>query len=265
MWGIGCATHAPQTEKLLADAVNVKAYPKRHVIPNVEFTDQSDNWCGPATLWMAMHWNQVRVAKDELVQQVHTPAMKGSLPSDLIGASRRHGLLAIAVSSMSALIKEISADNPVIIFQNMTVSWAPQWHYALVVGFDLTAKKIILHTGFSAYESMDIKEFERSWSLADYWGLVVLSPNKMAWTANEIEYAKAAVGLETMQKMNEAEIAYHSMLQRWPESLVALIGLGNLEYKKGKRSEAIRWFSRAVKFHPNSLIAKNNLQAAKQN
>jgi hypothetical protein len=79
-----------------------------------------------------------------------------------------------------------AANNPVIVFQNLTLRWASQWHYALVVGYNLTEKKIILHSGHQPYMKVDISDFEYTWKLADNWGLVVLAPDKLSASATEM-------------------------------------------------------------------------------
>ena len=72
------------------------------------------------------------------------------------------------------MLTEIAAGNPVIIFENLALSWLPQWHYALALGYDLQRQEIILHSGHDANFRWDLSKFERSWMLGDYWGLVVL-------------------------------------------------------------------------------------------
>ena len=112
----GCATTAPQTKAVLATPPTVA----KHVeIPNVPFIEQSAGHCGPATLAMAMEWAGHPIAAEELASRVMTPAMKGSLQEDLIGASRREGMMAVKITGMSALLSELDAGHPVIIFENL--------------------------------------------------------------------------------------------------------------------------------------------------
>lgn len=256
---LGCATRAAQTDRL---KTLVSALPQQHSISNVEFIDQDTNLCGPATMTMSLRWNGVDVEKDYVAEKVFTPGLDGSLPSDMISASRRFGMIPIPVNTLESLLTEIAANNPVIVFQNLTLSWAPQWHYALAVGYDLTQQKIILHTGHNAYSKMDLRDFEFTWKQADYWGLVVLSPDKISASGNELDHVKAAVALEKMNKLPEASIAYRRILEKWPNSLVALMGAGNLAYQSGNRKQAVHWFRRAVDFHPESIAAKKNLSVA---
>ena len=255
----GCATKAIQTEKILNDRSHL---PTASIIENVAFIDQSVGYCGPATLTMAMQHAGHAVKIEDIAKQVYTPGFKGSLQSDMISTSRRQGLTAIPIQNLSSLLKEVSAGNPVIVFENLALSWIPQWHYALVLGYDLQKKEIIMHSGHEAYTKIDMAEFELSWKLGDYWGLVVLPVGKLSASADELSHATAAVGLEQANKLNEAEISYRALLKKWPTSLVVLIGLSNLTFKKGQYKETISLLKLATQSHPESEAAKHNLAVA---
>ncbi len=252
----GCASNAIQTEKLLAGQNNL---PIASTIENIHFIDQSVGYCGPATLTMAMQHAGHAVKIEEIAAQVYTPGFKGSLQSDMISTSRRQGMTAIPIQNLSSLLLEVSAGHPVIIFQNLALSWMPQWHYALILGYDLQKKEIIMHSGHNAYTKIDMADFERTWRLGDYWGLVILPAGKLSASASELSHAAAAVGLEQANKFFEAEISYRSILKKWPTSLVSLIGLSNLTFKKGQYKKTISLLKLAVKSHPESEAAKHNL------
>lgn len=254
----GCAT---KPASVALENVS-SSLPPSHKIPNVEFVDQETDFCGPATVTMALRWNGQDVDVVHVAEKVFTPGLSGSLPIDMVSANRRYGMLAMPVNNLESLLTEISANNPVIVFQNLTVSWAPQWHYALVVGYDLTRKKIILHTGHQPYMEMDLSDFEYTWKLADNWGLIVLSPDKLSKTASEMDHVKAAVVLEQLKKSEDAAISYQRILEKWPDNLVALIGAANNAYQDGRTKEAIHLLKHAVKVHPESVAAKQNLTIA---
>lgn len=255
----GCVTRAVQTEALLAEPGNLVAY---HEIKNVSFIDQSVGYCGPATLTMAMRWAGQDVSVENIAAQAYNPGLKGTLQTDLISTSRRNGLMAVPIKDLYTLLKEVSAGHPVIVFENLSFNWAPNWHYALVLGYDLNKKEIIMHSGHDAYYHWDLEKFERSWMLGEYWGLVVLPAGKLSATGNELGHVTAAVGLEQAKKINEAEKSYRVILEKWPTSLVALIGLANITYKNGHKKEAISLLRRATKAHPESDAAKSNLEVA---
>ena len=253
----GCAS-VPSQSRLLKESRT--SLPENYLIQNVKFVDQVAGNCGPVTLSMAMQWAGKNVSPGQLASQTLTPAESGSFQTDLIGAARRNGMLAVSINSYSALLAEISAGHPVIVFENLGLNWIPRWHYALAVGFDFNTEEIILHSGHDDYLHEDMRVFENSWKLADYWALVILPPGELAASADERAHVRAAVGLEQAGKTVEAEKSYLGILQKWPESLVSLIGLANIAYNRGKILEATRWLRLAIEFHPNSTAARHNLK-----
>jgi hypothetical protein len=257
----GCVTRAIQTETLLSSS---KDLPTSFKIHKVDFIDQTAGYCGPATLTMAMRWAGENVSVDEVAAQVYTPAFRGSLQEDVISTSRRHGLMAIPIHDLHNLLKEVSVGHPVIIFENLGLSWMPNWHYALILGYDLEKQEIIMHSGHDEFYHWDMSKFERSWMLGDYWGLVVLPAGELADTAGELPHVTAAVGLEQASMSFAAEKSYLKILEKWPTSLIALIGLANISYNNGKREEAILLLQRATQAHPDSKAAQNNLAVARR-
>jgi hypothetical protein len=233
-------------------------------IPNVPFINQSAGHCGPATLAMVMNWNGKSISVDELVPLVYTPGMKGSFQADMISASRRNSMMAIQIEGLTSLLTEVSAGHPVIVFENLALDWAPQYHYAVVYGYDLDQEHVIMHSGPEAGKKWDLRKFERSWMLGDYWGLVVLPPGELAATGTELAHVTAAVGLEQALKLEAAEKSYFAILKRWQDSLGALVGLGNLFYGKKDYQRSVKYLRQAVKAHPSSDSARHNLLVAEK-
>lgn len=256
---IGCASSSPQTDAyLLKNHLISKSYQ----IENMPFIEQSAGYCGPATLAMALQFSGKNISEQEVAAQVFTPGMKGTLQSDMISASRRQGMLAIPIQGLEALLTEVSSGHPVIVFENLALNWLPQWHYALVFGYDLSQQIVTMHSGPEAFKHWDLRKFERSWKLADYWGLVVLPPGQLSATANELNHAKAAAALEQLGKLDEADISYQVILKRWPESLTAGIGASNIAFTKKNPNEAERILKKTILFHPTSAACWHNLAIA---
>lgn len=257
---LGCASPTRQTDAFLASGH--PSLPLSSRIEGVPFVQQEVGHCGPATLTMAMNWAGHQISVQELAPQVFTPGMKGSLQLDMISASRRNGLVAVPISGIEALFKEISSGHPVIIFENLALSWAPTWHYAIVFGYDLQKKVVLMHSGPEAFKEWDLRTFERSWMLGDYWGLVVLPPNQLSATAGEREHLNAAMALEQVGKTKEASIAYETLLKRWPQNLGSLIGLGNWYFQQKNYLKAVQSLQQATRFHSSSAAAWHNLAIA---
>ncbi len=73
---------------------------------------------------------------------------------------------------------------------------------------------------------------------------------------------QSAVGLEQLEKFDEAEKAYLAILQKWPFSLSALIGMGNIRFTQNRFSEAVIYLTAATIKHPESSTAWHNLALA---
>lgn len=256
---MGCASATPQADALLT---NEFGSPSSKIIANVPFIEQQAGHCGPATLAMVLKWAGQDVSADGLASQVFTPGLKGSLQTDMISASRRRGMMAVPIEGLTALLAEVKAGHPVIVFENLSVSWWPQWHYAVIFGYDLPNHKVIMHSGPEAFKQWDIQTFERSWMLGNYWGLVVLPPDQLAATGSELDHSTAASALESIGQIASAQKAYRRILQHWPKSLVARVGLGNIAFAKRNYQEAVDLLRQALIDHPESKIVWHNLAVA---
>lgn len=249
-----CAT--PQTSRLMAEGGHL---PPQANVADVPFYPQQRYYCGPAALAMAMTWSGDPVTQDELVPEVYTPSRQGTLRNDMVAAARRRGRLAVRVSDIRSLLAEIAAGNPVVVFQNLALSWFPQWHYAVAVGYNLEKREIVLHSGTEARLVTDLYAFERTWKRGDYWGLVILPPERLPATADEPSVLDAAVGLERTGRHREAASAYRAILSRWRESFPAWMGLGNTLYAQKDFPGAAQAFREAIRRRPKAPAAWNNL------
>jgi tetratricopeptide (TPR) repeat protein len=211
---------------------------------------------------MALQSNGQNVSLQELESQVFTPGMNGSLKTDLISASRRQGMLAIPIEGLEPLIREVAAGHPVIVFENLGLSWWPKWHFAIVYGYDLPSREVIMHSGPYSHHHLGINDFEKSWRLGNEWGLVVLQPGQLSATANELAHVKAAAGLEQAQQSAGAKIAYQKILEKWPQSLGARVGLANLAFDQGDCQTAVQFLTATTKDHPSAASVWHNLAVA---
>lgn len=256
-----CASPAHQTEKLLSGPIDG---PPSHVLQDAPFVEQKAGYCGPAALAMAMQASGKMISVDALVPQVMTPGTKGSLQMDMISAARRNGMMAVQIENLNQVVAEVAAGRPVLVFQNLGLSWLPRWHYAEIVGYDLPKQEVVMHSGDEAFRREPLRYFERSWGLADFWGLVILKPGDLSVAGDELAHLKAAAGLEQARMLDEAARGYESILTRWPDSLGALVGRANIAYQKTDYRIAVDLLQRAAKAHPDSIVARHNLAVAEE-
>ena len=146
-----------------------------------------------------------------------------------------------------------------MVLLNLEVSWAPRWHYAVVIGYDLDAETVILRSGTEARRVLPFRRFRDAWRQAGRWGLAVLRPGRLPADAQESRYLEAALGLERARRWGAAARAYEAARARWPASLVAVMGLGNARYAVGDLDAAAEAFGAAAWIHPEAAPAFNNL------
>ncbi len=254
LFSAGCAGH--QFGKIRGEMKNL---PSRVELKTVPFYPQNDYQCGPAALAMALTWSGLPREPNQMVSEVYSPALKGSLQPALIGAARRSGRLAYPINGMKVLLREVASGKPVIVLLNLGLSWYPKWHYAVVVGYDLPEGFVELHSGKMVREYFPFRVFQNTWARSNYWGLLVLSPLDLPATAEEKPYLQALLGLEKARQLKAAVQGYETALGRWPGSLGALMGLGNSFYALGKLTRAETAFREASRLHPTSGPAFNNL------
>jgi predicted Zn-dependent protease len=83
-------------------------------------------------------------------------------------------------------------------------------------------------------------------------------PGQIPATAEEDDFVAAAANLERVAPDAAAQ-AYGAALARWPDNLVARIGLGNVAYGARRLDDAEREYRQATMDHAKSGDAWNNL------
>lgn len=250
-----CAT-GPQTEQLLSEQTLQAA---AH-IDNVPFIPQQEYQCGPAALAMVLRFRGIDVDSEQLKPQVYLPGRKGSLQIEILAATRRYQRIPYVINPrLQDLLREVAAGNPVLVLQNLGLQWAPRWHYAVVVGYDLGKQIIILHSGTDPEHQTSLTTFERTWQRSGMWGIVITAPEQVPISAVPERFINA---VETLQDNGDSSVrrqAYLSATRTWPEALLPRLALGNNEYEAGDLAAAEQSFRIAVEQHPDSVMALNNL------
>lgn len=253
----GCIS-LPQTEALRESGY--AGLPARAELVDVPYYPQEDMLCGPTSLAMALNAAGIDAKVTTLTEQVYLPGRKGSLQIEMLAATRRNGALAYQLApELRAVLQEVAAGTPVVALLNLSgIKLWPVWHYAVVVGYDLEREELILRSGPDPRRVTAVGFFEFLWKDGGYWAMAAFPPSRVPATAQEQPYAAAAAALERAGRRAAGQ-AYRALLSRWPENLIGLIGLGNVEYAEGNLAAAEAAFRRAVAAHPRSAVALNNL------
>jgi tetratricopeptide (TPR) repeat protein len=155
-------------------------------------------------------------------------------------------------------LDEVASGAPVLVLQNLSLPVAPQWHYAVVIGYDRAAQTVTLHSGTTPRLSMPLSTFELTWARSARWAVRVTAPDRLPAGADPDRWASAVASLERTDPA-AAEVAWRTALTRWPNHRIALLGLGNAAYAQGRRAAAATAYRSAVRAHPDFADAWNNL------
>jgi tetratricopeptide (TPR) repeat protein len=254
----GCALIIPQTEEMRQHRPEGLASPVE--ITEVPFFPQKELQCGPAALATSLAYFGAPVTADDLESQVYLPERHGSLQIEMIAAARHNGMVAYKLKPRyEDVLREIDAGFPVIILLDYGVWPVRLWHYAVAVGYDMNEGHMVLRSGEKRRLIVPFSVLEYLWSESDYWALVTSPPARIPVTATEAAYLKAVVELEQTGSKTAARTAYGAMLERWPDSLGAGIGLANVDYALGDLHDAETVLRRMVDQHPDAAVAYNNL------
>jgi tetratricopeptide (TPR) repeat protein len=252
-----CATRPPLRELLPADAapsVELSATP---------FFAQDEYQCGPAALATVLAAAGVAVTPEELVPQVYLPARQGSLQPELLGAARRHGRVPYTLApDPSAFLAEIAAGRPVLLLQNLGTRHFPGWHYAVLVGYDAAADRVILRSGTTERLAMPWTRFQVTSGRAEHWAVVVPRPGELPATAQPRTWIAAVAALEGAGQPDAARLAYEAGLERWPAEPLLWLGRGNAAYATGDLVAAVESFRSAVGLAPANAAGLHNLAQA---
>ena len=237
--------------------------PRAANVVGVPLFTQREHQCGPAAMAAALETSGVSVSVEKLTEEVMSPSANGSLQLSLVTAARRNGRVPYELPpKVLALFREIAAGRPTVVLLNQSLAWLPIYHYAVLVGYDLNHSDMVLNSGMQISEHMSMTPFEHSWSRAGSWSIVLLKPDELPADPDRMRYLKAVSGVEAAGKLDTAEQAYRTALQRWPNDASASIGLANVLTKQQRNPEAIAVLQAARRAQPQHAAILNNLAQA---
>ncbi len=228
-------------------------------LSGVPFFAQERYQCGPAALATVLVYSEVDTNPDELVPLVYVPGRKGSFQAELKAATRSADRLPYELDgSLDALLAEVNAGNPVLVLQNLGFSWLPQWHYAVVIGYDSGRDKLLLRSGTQQRRAENTNRFLYSWALADNWAMVVLRPGELPATATAEAYTEMLAASEGRLNSASATAALETGLSSWPTDPDLLFAAGNHARLANDPQMAADRYRAALLYEPQHLGAMNN-------
>ncbi|WP_342632011.1 PA2778 family cysteine peptidase [Marinobacter alkaliphilus] len=258
----GCASTPPWPETA-APAQQESTILDQALLNHVPFYPQEKYQCGPASLATMLNTQGLATDPEILKELVYLPGRQGSLQVEMVAGARSHDMVVYPLKpNLEAVLGEVNAGNPVLIMQNLRFNWWPQWHFAVVVGYDSEEEVLILNTDTRRHYRMPYKVFHATWNRADRWAVVILPPDSLPATAEALPYLRAAHDLESTGHTRAAQQAYQAAEQQWPDQPAPIMAQGNLAYDQGNAEGAASHFLRAVNRFPGFSEGWNNLAYA---
>lgn len=229
-------------------------------IEGVPFYPQDALQCGPAALATVLDWSGVHATPAELEPLLFVPARKGTLQPEIKAQARRAGRIPYEIpDTPDALVAELAAGHPVLVLQNNGLSWAPAWHYAVVVGMDPANETVRLRSGEHEDYDLAFDTFLRTWRRAGYWGLAVLPPSEMPASLAPAPVLSTILDFGRVAPPHDVRRALQAALLHWPDSIGLRFALANHWYAQERYRSAEREYRRILAFEPTAVMARNNL------
>jgi len=253
----GCAS-AWQSSQLLANPPHT--LPVVSELHETPFFPQEKYQCGPAALATVLNRYQHKVTPEALVPLVYLPARGGSLQVELVATARRFGMLPYPLAPrLEDLLREVAAGHPVLVLQNLAFDWLPQWHYAVLVGYDLQQGEVVLRSGTTRRWQSALSTFEKTWQRGNYWARVIVPAGQIPVTAKPAPYLKTVHDLEKTAQLEAALRAYRAATVKWPSRSEVWFTFGNMAFQMQHYDDALNAFKQVVALIPQDARGWNNL------
>lgn len=252
----------PQSDRLLDN--RRPASESFVLLDEVPFFPQERYQCGPAAIATVLRFSDVPdVSAESMVTRVYLPGRQGSLQVEMLAAARQSGRIPYVIPGrLEAVLDEVRDGRPVLVFQNLGLSMLPQWHYAVVVGYDPETRELILRSGTERELRTPLRVFERTWARADHWAMVVLQPGELPVEADPLAYTEAVTAFAGAGNAESAGPAYAAGARRWPREPLVQLSHANHLYGDGRHEEAADVLGALLSHHPDLPDAHNNLAHA---
>jgi tetratricopeptide (TPR) repeat protein len=148
------------------------------------------------------------------------------------------------------------------VLQNLGLTWAPRWHYSVVIGYDLSRGGFYLNSGKKKLKFMPFKTFHNTWERGGYWAYIAVPPDRLPQLASQDQLFVETAHLERAGQFDPAATSYRNILKRDPDNPQVWFGLGNAWMASHNYAEAEKAYREAIRHTPDKLYLYNNLAHA---
>ncbi|MBI2932936.1 MAG: tetratricopeptide repeat protein [Planctomycetes bacterium] len=206
--------------------------------------------CGPEALCALLLFYGKPADVDEITARVYRRDLQGTLSTAIAPLAREKGLTVTFLrGSVGRLRDAIDRDAPSLIM----VEVRPKlYHFFVVVGYSDAKQQIVCEDYDGGKTLISYEELEASWRGTDHYH-AELKP------ADAEGDAAAAIEFEAGGEYRRAIEYYRRALEKEPEHVQTLIGLGNCLNAMGDRAGARQTYEKALTLAPDEPKLCNNL------
>lgn len=205
----------------------------------------------------------VDLSLSDVVDRVYLPSRQGSLQAELVAAARAAGRVPYELPpNLAGASAELAADRLVLVLQNLGVSWAPRWHYAVIYAIDPPQGVVHLRSGTERDRVTPIPVFLRTWARSEFWGLVMLRPGELPADEDAGRFFDALSDMEATGHAAVVLPSWRAAHARWPSAVLPMFALGNAALAAGDAAAAENWYRQLLQVDPANVAARNNLAHA---
>lgn len=226
---------------------------------SVPFYRQKDNYCGPNSLYsIVSYYEPHQFTSENIEDMTFTPGSKGTYKRDMLSAARRLGYAAYEIEP-EEYIASLQAKVPILVFQNLGLSWSPTWHYSILTGFSGDQETFYHHNGYEKHQPLTPRKLINTWERGGAWSYVIVFPD---YLPNFVSVKQAMANIKIFIRLNNEQAAIDILkqaVQRWPASSEIHAVLAIIYEKRKNYRQALVHQKKVVSLLPHSQKAKFNL------
>lgn len=232
--------------------------PVSHVIPQKLQVFQSFNNCGPATLSMALSYNNISASQEEL-GRILRPYQnregdnddKSVFLSELAQEANTYGLVSYQKRAGSVLLlKQLISHNFPVIVRTWLHPNEDIGHYRIVRGYDDTTGELIQDDSYQGKNlRFSYEEFSEMWQPFNYEYLIITTKDREGML-------REILGSDTDESTNWKHAAERAReeLSKNPSDFYATFNLSVAEYYLGKYHESANHFASIQNSLPSRML-----------